>query len=86
MTAPRLEIAIDELVFRGLSTADARQATAALEARLTELAAGVSSPVAARAEAFRRLSPVEAPAGSPRALGDAVAGAVWRELGGGGRR
>jgi hypothetical protein len=86
MTAPRLEIAIGELVFRGLSTADARLATAALEARLTELAAGVHSPVAARAEAFRLLPAVEAPAGSPRALGNAVAGAVWHELDRGGRR
>jgi hypothetical protein len=86
MTAPRLEIAIDELVFRGLSPGDARLAADALEARLTQLAVGIHASVAARAEAFRRLSPVETSAGSPRALGDAVAGAVWHELDRGGRR
>jgi hypothetical protein len=86
MTAPRVEIAIDELVFRGLSRADARLAAGALEARLTELATGAPGPRHARAEAFRRLSPVEAPAGSPRAIGDAVAGAVWSEVAAGARR
>ena len=85
MTTPRVEVAIDELVFRGLSPVDARLAAAALETRLAELATEPPAPSRARAEAFRRLSPVEAPAGSPGAVGHAVAGAVWREVAGGRR-
>ena len=84
MTTPRLEIVIDELVVRGLSPADARDAAAALEARLGALATESTAPVHPRAEAFRRLPAVEA--GSARGVGDVVAGAVWSELGGGGRR
>jgi hypothetical protein len=79
---PRVEIVIDELVVRGLSNGDARIAAAALEARLGALA--TAEGVRPRAEAFRRLPAVEAR--SPRGVGDAVAGAVWSAVGGGGRR
>ncbi len=85
MTAPRrLEIVVDELVVRGLDPVQARTAADALEARLTALAAQPVGAIPARAEAFRRLPAVEAPAGSPAAVGDAVAGAVWRAVSGGG--
>lgn len=77
-----IEIVIDELVVRGLSPSDARVAAAALEAKLTALAADRQSTPHARAEAFRRLPPVTAPTGSPAAVGDAVAGAVWSAVSG----
>jgi hypothetical protein len=83
MTRP-IEIVIDELVVRGLDPWQARTAAAALEARLETLAATSGAHAVPRAEAFRRLQPVEAPAGSPDALGDAVAGAVWGALSPGG--
>jgi len=87
VTAPsRLEIVVDELVVRGLDPGEARVTVAAFEARLIELGTELGATIAARAEAFRRLPAVEAPAGSPRAVGAAVAGAVWGELGGGTRR
>jgi hypothetical protein len=77
-----IEIVIDELVMRGLPPDAAREAAAALEARLAVLAAG-SHALPARAEASRRLPAVTAPAGSPAALGDVVAGAVWGAVSGG---
>ena len=80
---PRVEIVIDELIVRGLSSGDARVAAAAFEERLGALAAEQGAAPSPRAEAFRRLPAVEA--GSPRGIGDAAAGAVWSELGGGGR-
>ena len=76
----RVEIVIDELIVRGLSPADARVAAAALEDRLGALAAEHGAPTSPRAEAFRHLPAVDAV--SPRGVGDAVAGAVWSELGG----
>ena len=79
---PRLEIVVDELVVHGLEPGAARAAAAALEARLTELAGEPHAPLAPRAEAFRRARGVDVPAGSPRAVGEAVAGAVWGTLGG----
>lgn len=85
MKPARLEIVLDELVFRGLSPAEARAAAAALEARLDELARAARPRVPPRSEAFRRLPPVDA-AGSPRSLGEAVAGAVWRAIESGGSR
>ena len=81
---PRVEIVIDELIVRGLPPADARVAATALEQRLGVLAAEHGAGMSPRAEAFRRLPAVDA--GSPRGVGDAVAGAVWSEVGGGGRR
>jgi hypothetical protein len=81
-----IEIVIDELVVRGLSPAAAAAVAAALESRLETLAAEAGAAPPARAESFRRLPPVAAPAGSPRAVGDAVAGAVWSALAGGGER
>jgi hypothetical protein len=84
MTPPgRLEIVIDELVVRGLPPHAARVAATALEDRLTVLAEQSHAPIAERAEAFRRLPPIEAPAGSPSAVGEAVAGAMWSVLSGG---
>jgi hypothetical protein len=70
----RIEIVIDEFVLRGLTPEEARAAAAALEARLAALA-DAGAVAGARDEAFGRLPPVEA--GSPAALGDAVAGVVW---------
>lgn len=83
MTETRLEIVVDELVVRGLAPADARAAAAVLETRLAELAAGGAGGIASRAEAFRRLPAVDVRAGSPAALGEAVAGAVWSGIGSG---
>jgi hypothetical protein len=71
---------VDELLVRGLAPHDARLAAAALEARLAELAASAGAP-RARAEAFRRAPAVDVAGGSPAALGEAVAGAVWAILG-----
>ena len=82
----RLEIVVDELVLHGLSPEDARVAAAALESRLAKLAADADVAPRARAEAFRRLPAVTAPAREPAAVGDAVAGAVWSNLSAGGRR
>jgi len=83
---PRVEIVVDELVVRGLPHAEARAAAAAFEARLAALAAEAGHPPPARAEASRRLPAVAAPAGSPGALGAAVAGAVWTAVADGGAR
>jgi hypothetical protein len=79
----RLEIVIDELVVRGLDPSAARAAASALEARLSHLAAQHEAPLTARAESFRRLQPVEVPAGSGSSVGEAVAGSVWAALAGG---
>jgi hypothetical protein len=76
----RLEIVIDELVVRGLRPHEARVAAEALEARLAALAGEGEEALTARAESFRRAAAVDAPADSPAAVGDAVAGAVWGEL------
>ena len=81
-----LEIAVDELVVRGLSPAAARVAAAAFEARLATLAGAADGAVPERAEAFRRLGPVTAPGGSPTAVGEAVAGALWDAVSGGAHR
>jgi hypothetical protein len=81
-----IEIVIDELVVRGLSPEAAEAAAGALEARLAELAAAGGAVLPARAEASRRLDPIAAPARSPGALGESVAGAVWGALSAGGRR
>ena len=86
MSGPRLEIVVGELVVRGLSPAEARLAAHALEARLELLAGQGAAPVRERAESFRRLPAVDAPAGRPEAVGEAVATEVWGELGGGVRR
>lgn len=82
----RLEIVVDEVVLRGLSPEDARIAVDALEARLATLAADAEIAPRARAEAFRRLPPVTAPAREPAAVGNAVAGAVWSNISKGGKR
>ena len=83
----RLEIVIDELVVRGLRPEQARVAADALEARLTALAEGhEGGALLARDESSRRAGAVDAPADSPAAVGDAVAGAVWGVLAPGGRR
>jgi hypothetical protein len=79
-----IEIVIDELVVRGLSPEAAKAAATALEARLAVLAGEPGRDLPSRAEAFRRLPPVAAPSGSPGVVGDAVAGAVWSALSGGG--
>jgi hypothetical protein len=84
VTAPRVEIVVDELVVRGLRPEQARVAATALEERLVALAAGAEAAIRPRSEAFRRLPAVEARAASPAAAGEAVAGAVWSELARGG--
>ena len=78
----RVEIVVDELVFRGLSPEVARAAAFALEARLAELAA-TDAEIRARAEHSRRLPVIDAPADG---LGEAVGDAVWSVLAGGGAR
>ena len=83
MSAPTIEIVVDELLVRGLTPPEARVLAAALEARLAVLAeAGL--PSGRPAESFRRLPEVEA--SSPTGAGEAVAAAVWRGVGGGGSR
>ena len=78
-----LEIAIDELIVRGLSPSDASVAATALEARLRALAEHSPGTMRERAEASRKLSPVDVPSHSPAALGEVVAVAIWDELSGG---
>lgn len=80
----RLEIVVDELVVRGLSPSAARETADALEVRLTALASEVGAAVPERAEASRRLAAINVPAGSPAALGDAVAEALWGAVSRGG--
>jgi len=74
----RVEVVVDELVVRGLPPEQARAAAAALEARLTVLAAGRTDAISPRSESVRRLPPVRA--ASPAGVGEAVAGAVWQGL------
>jgi len=83
MTAQRLEIVVDELVVRGLTPPEAHAVAAALETRLAVLAE-TGLPTGRPAESFRRLPEVEA--SSAAGVGEAVAGAVWRGVVGGGRR
>jgi hypothetical protein len=82
----RLEIVVDELVVRGLSPEDARVAATALESRLATLATLAGVAPRPRAEAFRRLPAVAAPAHKPAAVGAAVAGAVWSNISGSDKR
>ena len=82
MTAPRVEIVVDELVVRGVGAGEARLLASGLEARLAALAGGDDVVLPARDEAFRRLPAVDVPAGSPARAGEAVAVAVWSALGG----
>jgi hypothetical protein len=70
----RIEVVIDELVLRGVDSAQARATAASLESRLATLAAEHDGDVRERAEAYRRVPPVSA---APNRLGDAVADAVW---------
>jgi hypothetical protein len=81
----RLDVTVDELILRGVPPEQAHAVASALEARLAALAEQAKAPLSARSEAFRRLPAVEAQADSPAAIGEAVAGAVWGALGGGGR-
>ncbi len=78
-----IEIVIDELVVHGLPRDQAHAAAAALESRLALLAGAADATVPARAESYRRLATVAPRAGSPGAIGDAVAGAVWGAVSGG---
>jgi len=73
----RVEIVVDELILRGVPPEQARSVAASLEARLGALAERSDAVMPERAEAFRRLTAVEATAGS---LGDSVADAVWGAL------
>ena len=77
----RVELVVDELVVHGLAPEQARIAAAALEARLTALAADPAA-ISARSESARILPAVDVPSGSAAAAGEAAAGAVWRELAG----
>jgi hypothetical protein len=85
----RLEVAVDELVLRGVPPEQAHAVAAALEARLAELGeewATSGARPAAREEAFRRLPAVDAPAGEPAALGARIAESLWSAVARGGRR
>jgi hypothetical protein len=73
----RVEVVIDELVLRGVDPAQARATAAALETRLTALAAEHDAGVRERTEAFRRVAPVTA---APGGLGEALADAVWKAI------
>jgi hypothetical protein len=84
MSGPRLEIVIDELVVRGVDPADAQTVSGEIGAQLTMLAGQSADRPTDRSEYFRRLPVISAPAGSPQALGGAVATAVWTTLTGGG--
>jgi hypothetical protein len=79
----RVEIVVDELTVQGLPPEQARTVAAALERRLTTLAAGSTAAISPSSEPVRRLPSVQA--ASPAGVGEAVAGAVWHGLGGGGR-
>jgi hypothetical protein len=78
-----VEFVVDELVVRGLPPEQAHAAAAALERRLTALAAGSTDAISPRSESVRRLPSVQA--ASLAGVGEAVAGAVWNGLGGGGK-
>jgi hypothetical protein len=77
----RIEIVVDELVFRGISPEAARAAAAGFDAQLAELAAS-DAAVPARAESFRSLPAIDAPTDG---IGEAVGTAVWSTLTGGAR-
>ena len=85
---PRFEVTIDEVVLRGIPHHEAEAVIAQLRTTLDELAQAWISRAGpddgalppARTESSRRLPPVTAPAGSPGALGAAVAARVWDEL------
>jgi len=81
----RLEIVVDELVVSGLPANEARLAAAALEHRLAALAAESTATLSERSEPVRRVTAGDARGASPAAVGEAAAGAVWRELAGGAR-
>ena len=74
-----IEIVVDELVVRGLPPDEARATAAAFKARLTELALAPAA-IAPRSESVRLLPAVAAE--TPAGVGEAAAGAVWRELAG----
>ena len=85
---PRIEVTIDEVVLRGVPHHQSHEVLARFESRLSELVTAwgqESSPLHDRAESSRRLAPVDSPAGSPVALGSAVAERVWGDLSSGGR-
>ena len=86
MTAPRVEIDVDRLIFHGLPPEEARHAAASFEARLTTLAARPTETVASRAEAFCAAPAVSMPARTPSAGGEAAAVAVWGAVSGGTQR
>ncbi len=90
MSAPRIEIVIDELVLRGIAPEEAPGVGAAIESQLTAAAErwAVSdrAAVVAREESLCRLPAIHAPAASPAALGASVAGAVFDDLTGGAGR
>jgi hypothetical protein len=76
VTAPRVEIVVDRLIFHGLRPDEARRAAAAFEARLATLALRPRTPVQARSDPFRAAPSVSVQARSGPALGEAAAGAV----------
>jgi hypothetical protein len=68
-----VHIAIEEVVLRGVSAADAPLVVAALRHRLTELAMD-STPTARTADSYR---PRPVPAATPAELGAHAAAAIW---------
>jgi hypothetical protein len=73
------ELVVDELVVHGLTPEQARLAAAGFEERLTALAS-TPADIVGRTESARLLPAVEAR--SPSGVGEAAAGAVWKELAG----
>ena len=72
-----LEIAIDELLVRGLSPSEASVAATALEARLSALAEQSPATLGERAEVSRKLSPVDVPSHSPAAVVARATAVAW---------
>jgi hypothetical protein len=89
VSAPRLEIVIDELRLLGVSQADAPAVARALQERLGELGAAWSAagtaPPPARDEASRRAPATHVASAEPSALGGAVADSVFGAVTGGRR-
>jgi hypothetical protein len=84
MSEPQLEIVIDELVLRGIEPADTQSVSGEIVAQLRMLSSRSVDLPSERTDSFLRLAAISVPAGSPAALGGAVATAVWTTLTSGG--
>ncbi len=77
MTAPRIEIVVDELVLHGLSVTDVDAFRAALTSELSARAGTVTVP---SGQSVAGTSVEIAPTRDDTALGAEVAGAVWQRV------